>query len=650
MHRIVTTCTRDCPCACGLIAESDGTRVVNLRGNPDHPLTRGGHCAKLGRFLERSLHPERQLFPLRRNGSGFTRVTWDTALNELAERLGEAISRHGPASVLHYQGFGERTALKLLNMRFFSLLGGVTALSGTLCGGTGQAAMELSVGKRVSHDPEDHANAKTLVIWGRNPAVTGVALLPVMKKVRQAGGRIIVIDPLPTATAKTADLHIRPRPGGDAWLALAACKHVLDAKRDDMDFGRDHAEGYETFCAMLNGLSSMELTVRADVPKGQVRALAEAMAENTPAAVVLGWGLHRHEHAHQAIQAIHALSAMTGNMGVPGGGVSQGFEEYGPFDWAVTGEDETPPRRRLRMPRIGRDLLDANDPPVTTAVVSAGNPLCMAPNSGLVAQAFGKLDFLCVMGHFLDDTAQAADLFLPATTFLEINDVVASYGHNWLGPVNRAMPPRGEARPNHEVYFDLADRLGLDAGFRNSDEEWLSIILKPTLDGLGLSLADAMCGPVRLNAPTVPYADKVFPTPSGRFRFMTAISDPEPACDPREYPLSLLTTSPAAWLCSELPPPDLDGLPRLALHPDEAARLGLSDGQTAMAESPVGKLRVAVATDAGLRPDTALLARGGWNCLGHGVNVLTLDLVSAVGGGTPYYSTRIRLKPATAEG
>lgn len=652
MASILTTCTRDCPCACGLVAETEGGRVVRLRGNPDHPMTRGLACAKPPRYLERTLHPERQLHPLRREpgSSIWTRITWDAALDELAERIGQAMDRHGPASILHYQGFGERTALKLLNMRFWSLLGGVTGLTGTLCGGAGQASMELSVGQRISHDPADHENAQTLIFWGRNPVVTGIQLAPLMARVRKGGGKVIVVDPLPTATAEQADLHIRVRPGADAWLALAACKTILDRGLADAEFTDNHAEGFAAFRDLVAGLSPVELIAMADVPPGQVRALAEAMTEGAPAAIVLGWGLHRHVQAHHSIQAIHALSALSGNMGVPGGGVSQGFEEYGPYDWSVTGEDAAPPRRRLLMPRIGHEIMEASEPPVRMAVVSAGNPACMAPNSGVVARALESLDFLCVMGHFLDDTAQRAHLFLPATTFLEIEDVVASFGHNWIGPVNRAMEPRGEARPNHEVYFDLADRLGIGQEpadrFRRPDREWLGTILAPTLQALDVTLDDVLARPLRLPAPMVPYEGGVFPTPSGRFRFMTGFIPVEPPCDEQRYPFSLLTVSPREWLCSELPPPHLEGLPRLTIHPAEAERLGLAEGDAARAVSPVGALAVRIACDGRMRPDVALLPRGGWNSLGHGANELTLDLVSEVGNGTPYYSTRIRVEKA----
>lgn len=648
MPSVITTCTRDCPCACGLVAEVEKGSVVHLRGNKEHPFTQGLCCAKVPRWLERSLHPERQLHPLRRapGSSTWTRVTWEQALDELAERIGMTMDRKGPAAILHYQGFGERTALKLLNMRFWSELGGVTGLTGTLCGGTGQASMELSVGQRISHDPEDHANANTLIFWGRNPVVTGIQLAPLISRVKRNGGKVIVVDPLPTATAEQADLHIRVRPGADAWLALAACRTVLSRNLADTDFIENHSENFAEFRALVEGLSPVELAAMADVPPGQVRALVEAMTEGAPAAIVLGWGLHRHVQAHLSIQAIHALSALTGNMGVPGGGVSQGFEEYGPYDWSVTMEDVNPPRRRLLMPRIGHEILEAAAPPISMAVISAGNPVCMAPNSGVVARALESLDFCCVMGHFLDDTAQRAHLFLPATTFLEIEDVVASFGHNWIGPVNRAMAPRGEARPNHEVYFDLADRLGFGKRLRKTDREWLEIILAPTLKALDVSLDDALARPMRLPSPHVPYEGGVFPTPSGRFRFMTGFSPGEPPCDEQRYPYSLLTVSPKEWLCSELPPPRLSGLPPLTLHPGEAARNGLAEGDSARAISPVGELAVRIACDERMRPDTALLPRGGWNSLGHGANELTMDLISEVGNGTPYYSTRIRLEMA----
>ena len=644
---IITTCTRDCPNTCGLMATVEDGRLVGLAGARQHPLTRGKACVKAARYVNRVYSPERVTSPMIRShrNAPWRAASWDEVLDAVAQRMQGIVAESGPEAILYYQGYGERTALKLLNRYFFNLLGGVTTTTGSLCGGTGQSSQNLDFGSRVSHDPLDHLNSSSMILWGRNPASTNVSLVPIIGTIRKRGGRVALVDPVASKSARLADRHIAPRPGADAYLAMAAAKLVLEAGAADTQFMEKHAVNAEAFLRILDAFSLDELCARSDVSLDDARFLAELLTGGKPASILLGWGMHRHEEAHLSIRAIDALSAISGNIGIPGGGVSQGFEEYGPYDQGFWGDDLNPVRRKLLLPRIGEQILGAADPAIRMIFVTAANPVCMAPNTAKTTAAFRKAEFVVYSGHFLDDTADLAHVFLPATTFLEETDVMASYGHNYVGPVNPAISPVGQCRSEFRMFYDLAGRFPFAARFQRSEEEWLREICSP-IRAQGCSLEDLRTGPFRLDAPMVPYADRKFATPSGKFQFLTDFTPNNLGhADPR-YPFRLLTIAPHGFICSERTMAEHASLPTVCLSEETAGALGLQAGDTVKVESPEGSALARLATKQGQRGDILVAERGGWLKAGHGLNRLTRDVPSVVGSGTPYYETAVRVSRA----
>ena len=638
---VVATCTRDCPSACGLLAHVQNGRVVKLTGNPEHPVNLGTVCRKAPAFVRRMNSPHRVLSPLRRRNGSWTAVSWKDALDEMADRLKDCVDRFGPESILYYMGFGERTALKILNARFFAHLGGVTTLRGTLCGGTGYAAQSLDYGPRVSHDPVDLANARTIVLWGRNPAATQFGLMPHLRQARERGAKVVLIDPRNSESAALADVHIRPKPGRDAFLALAVAKYIIEQGWQDQEFLAKYTDNLEAFLDLLVRLSFEELLAACDVDALAIDALARDYSIGRPTATLLGWGLHRFTLGHEMIRAVDALGAVSGNIGIPGGGVSQGFEEWGPYDQDLWGVGLHPPRRTFLMPQIGREILEASDPPVAMAVITAANPVCMAPNSDLVAKALDSVPFVVTMNMFLDDTADHADLFLPCAAFYEQRDIVASFGHNLVGPLLRAVDPPGECRSQFDIFMDLARRFPFAGEYVKSEEAWLRLLLRPLLEK-GVAWDDLWRGPVRIpDAPLVPWANGRFDTPSGRFQLLTEVTACADCRDAARYPYHLLTAGGARHLCSEREPGDGDGPAELTMASEVALRLGLADGSPARMVSPLGSLTVTVRHDPTLRPDVVACDRGGWIKGGQGLNRLIPDMVSEVGQGTPYYEARV---------
>jgi anaerobic selenocysteine-containing dehydrogenase len=300
------------------------------------------------------------------------------------------------------------------------------------------------------------------------------------------------------------------------------------------------------------------------------------------------------------------------------------------------------------MPAIGEEILNASDPSIRMIYTTAANPICMAPNTAKVTEAFEKAEFVVYSGHFLDDTADLAHVFLPATTFLEEEDVMATFGHNYVGPVNRAIAPVGQCRSEFEMFRGLARCFPFAEKFDRSVDQWLADICAPIIDQ-GCSLQQLRKGPFRLNAPMAPYTDKRFPTPSGKFEFM-ADFDPADlkAVDP-DYPYTLLTIAPHRFICSERTLADHDPLPTVRLNPRAADRQGLAAGMAVFVKSPVGRIRARLAIDPAVREDCLVAERGGWLKAGHGLNRLTRDIASRVGEGTPYYDTTVCVMRATED-
>ncbi|WP_020585908.1 molybdopterin-containing oxidoreductase family protein [Desulfobacter curvatus] len=642
IKKIITTCTRDCPNTCGLEATVEDGRLVRLTGSKNHPLTRGLACHKTSKYIDRIYSKERITKPMRRGASGWREISWDEALDVIAEKMKTIRDDDGPEAILYYQGYGERTALKLLNKYFFNLFGGVTTLHGSLCGGTGQASQNLDLGNRISHDPLDHYNSKAMILWARNPATTQIGLVPIINDIKKKGGRIITIDPFRNRSAALSDVHIAPAPNMDAYLAMAAAKILIDRGAHDIDFLSNHSAGYDAYKAILDGYSIDELCCRAGVSKEDVEYIADTLITFKPTSILLGWGLHRHKDAHFTIRAIDALGAISGNIGVEGGGVSQGFEEYGPYDPKCWGDYLNPKRRTLLMPYVGQELLNAENPPIRMVYVTAANPVCMAPNSELVAEALKRMELVVYSGHFLDDTAELADVFLPATTFLEEYDVMASFGHNYVGPVNPAIKPVGDCRSEFQMFTELAKRFSFKDQYCKGADRWLAEICAP-VKAWGGDLGELRHTPFRIPEPMAPYFDKVFPTPSGKFEFMTQFDGDLLKNDDENYPYALLSVAPFDYICSERTLADHPPLPKVRLHPAEAEKLGLTDGQPVMVKSHIGSVKALLCTDASTRRDCLITERGGWIKAGHGLNRLTAEMVSTVGNGTPYYDTRVTL-------
>lgn len=629
-----------------MIAHVENGRVIKLEGHPDHEFTNGYLCAKTYRFPRRVYSEERQLYPLRRadgtTNSPWLRIGWDEALDLVAQKIRALKDTLGPLSMMHYQRTGSWGVTKKLGHRFWNLLGGVTTASGSLCSGAARAGQKLDFGVRLGHDPSDMANSQLVLLWGRNPLATNLHQVPLLKAVRERGGRVVLVDPVKSESATICDQHIQPRVATDAAFALALAKIILSEGLEDKCFIEKHTHGFSEFCSLLERYSLEYLSAQCGVAIPDMQLIAREYATTKPSSILLGWGLNKYKSSAEIFRCVDALAAICGQIGIAGGGVTHGFDTQRLFDKRIEAGDRVEFHRTIPEPLLGRGLMTASDPPVRMMFVNGGNPVNQSPNSNLVAEALRQLEFIVVVDSFLTDTTDYAHVFLPTTTFLEEEDALVSWGHNILGGVNPAIEPVGESRSDLWIFQQLADRLGFGAEMAGSPREWLKRILSP-MEQQGVSVDALLESPIRCPvAPMVPFADKKFPTRSGCFEF---IGDVEiaPRIDPA-FPLTFVTNFSKKWLLSQMLETEHPKTASVRIGPDAAREAGIENGQIACLRSSVGALHVEVLVDPRVGPGMVIMPVGTWMKRGGGANVLTEDVMSNFGEMAAYGETRVRLE------
>ena len=639
-HVLRTACNRDCPDACGIVATVEDGRVVAIAGDKEHPITRGFLCERTSRYLARQYSPDRLTTPLVRRAGRLEPASWDAALDRVAERLATIRAESGPEAVLHYRSGGSLGILKTVNDWFFECFGGARVKKGDICSGAGEAAQELDFGIWESHPIEDLVNSRCILLWGKNVLTSFLHLLPVLKEARARGARLWLIDAVPQKTEHHVDVVLRPRPGADRFLAFGVARVLYERGLVDPTVA-EWSTGEEKFRRTALGRTVDEWARIADVPVEAVVRLAEDYGSLRPANIQVGWGLQRRRHGGTTIRVLDALGALSGNLGVAGGGVSFEVKRRGAFD--VERYRAPASRRGIPEPLLGQGILEAQDPPVRAVVIDNANPVVMLPESHTVARALETREFVVVLEQFLTDTAERAHVVLPVTTMLEEEDLIGAYGHHYL-TASQAVAARPDGvKSDLEIYQALAERLGFGEALRGTPSEWSERRLAPVGDRV--QLADLRRGTVRNpRIGDVLFADKRFATDDGHFHFVEEIDLEEPRRDP-EYPLQLGSYSTPKAQSSQWSVP-WDGEPIEArCHPDSAA--GVPDGGRARVTSRLASMVVRLRHDADLRRDLLVVPKGGWLRHGAASNALVRAVTTDLGLGAAYYDEPVRLEAAT---
>lgn len=688
MRTVQGTCHHDCPDSCGwtvTVDDSGPTPVaVSLRGDPAHPYSAGELCPKVNRFLDRVDAPDRLLHPMRRTGpkgSGeFERIGWDDALTEIAERLHDVVGHHGAEAVLPFSDAGNQSLLACGGMsdRFFHRLG-ASRLVRALCGPTVGAGMAMTNGSKLGLDPLELRHSRLIVLWATNTRLTNRHLWPTIEAAREAGARLVVIDPIRTATAAAlgdGDRFLQPRPGTDIALMLAMM-HVL--VRDDLvdhDWVRDHTVGYDELAAHVADWTPERAAAATGLEVSDIVDLARDYGTVRPAAIRCLVGSEHHENGAMFHRTLACLPALVGAWRDRGGGLARSVGSWQEqlVDDAAFGRPDLLDGRRPRwvnMSRLGEALTEL-DPPVHALVVWNANPAVVIPNAEAVRRGLERTDlFTVVHEQFVTDTARYADIVLPATTQIEADDVVLAWGHLWMGWNSAAIPPRGECVSNTELFRRLARAMDFDEPCFTDDDETLLRAALPTVDLAKLERDGWWRVPYPADGR--PWGDGVFPTPSGRVELVnprlaqlgqpalpTYVAPREgPDGDPdlyARYPLQLLTPKHHTRFLnssySHLPKHGpAEGGPFVELDPVDADSRGLADGDTAAVWNDRARVEVPVRISDRLRPGVVAIPFGWWmrhHPDGRVANSLTNDTLTEWGGGVAYSDTLVQVARADA--
>ncbi|HEY3532066.1 MAG TPA: molybdopterin-dependent oxidoreductase, partial [Casimicrobiaceae bacterium] len=533
-------------------------RAIDIRGAPDHPPTAGTLCTKVAHYLDRTYSADRVLHPMRRIGAKgegrFARISWEEALDEIAERFGAiAESVDGPQAILPYSYAGTMGLLQGSSMdrRFFHRLG-ASLLDRTICSAAGKAGWAAVIGASIGMDVEAFVDSKLILIWGSNPITSSLHFWARAQEAKRRGAKLVAIDPYRSATAQKCHVHVALLPGTDGALALALMHVLMRDDLVDIDYVARHTVGYEALRERAAEWTPERAAKVCGIDSRQIVELAHDYGSIRPAAIRLNYGMQRVHGGGNAVRAIACLPALVGAWRHPAGGALLSSSGTFPMQKNALERPElirgTP--RTINMSSIGEALTRLDDPPIRAIYVYNSNPVAVAPESSSVTRGFAREDLFCVVHEiFRTDTADYADILLPATTQLEQTDIHTSYGHLYALANNPAIAPIAEALPNTEVFRRLAARMGFDeACFRDSDDELARQAYHPG-DMRGIDVDwDALkaAGFRRLALPThyAPFADGGFPTPSGKCEFWSETmarrgEDPLPAyVPPRESSMS----------------------------------------------------------------------------------------------------------------
>jgi anaerobic selenocysteine-containing dehydrogenase len=666
-----TVCPRDCYDACGiLVLRRNGSLVV--RGDPDHHVSRGALCTKCtigynGVWLD----PEARLTrPLRRAGpkgeGRFEPCSWEEALGEVAGRLSEIVATSGAGTILntHYTG-----TLGLLGyafpQRFFNRLGATEVDPDTVCNKAGHVALGYVYGtSETGFDPRTAAHARCILVWGANPSASAPHMhehwLP---EARAAGATTIVVDPIRTDTAAEADLHLQPFPGSDAALAFALMHVLVRDGLHDERFLAEHAVGWEELAPLLPPCTPAWAEEVTGVPAGLVEEAARIYGEG-PSLLWLGQGLQRQPTGGNVMRAVAALPAVSGNLGTRGAGFLYLNGDYRGIDGGyLTGSHLAVERPE---PVSQMDLAAVLEDPARARALLCWNinPAASNPQQARLRRALQREDLLTVaVDVFPTDTTALADVVLPAASFLEFDDLVAPYFYATLSAQVKATEPPGEALPNSEIFRRLAAAMGFDdPELHEPDRAVIDGLLRRSCVGIGWEELVARGTVDASPEPIVQFADRRFPTPSGKVELACDRAEadghprtPLPLADARPAGGRLRLLSPAtSWLLNDTFGNDPKIVHRIGeavvvLHADDAAKRGLAAGDRAVLENGEGRLELAVEVSDAVPSGVALTHKGRWPSRepgGVNVNVLHPGEKADMGQSTAVHGVEVEIRRA----
>jgi anaerobic selenocysteine-containing dehydrogenase len=675
MEEYITVCPRNCYSTCSFRVQVENNIIRRISPFPGNLATPEGPCIKGLSYIERTHSADRIIHPLMKTSSGeFEPISVDDALDVITAKLLLIRAKHGPESILWYRGSGMSGLINEIGYSFWKAFGGATITYGNLCWPAGLEAVRLTLGEVKHNVPWDIENAKTIIIWGKNPAETNIHEFAFIARAREKGSKVIVIDPLRTPTADKADMLLSPKPGTDGALALATAFVLIKENLLDRHFIESYVKGFDKFINSPS-ISPVDGEIITGIPAENIIDLAHIIASGGPVTIIPGYGLQRHFNGGQTIRSLLLLSVLTGNIGKAGAGFNYAnLQSYvfdnvkEPVSYYPDPEKDFPFRRTISMTCPGRDISLTSEPRLKAAWIERGNPLLQSPDTNNLRKALLSLEFKVVVDQFMTDTAALADIILPAKDIFDQSDIIGSYWSPYICFKPGIIKPPGDVMPESEIYFHMAKRLGLnidkiklpEPGNENA-ENWLEQRIRGYSD---LTLSDLKNGPVLApGLQKIAYCDMKFNTPSGKIELFSSEAQtkwgisPMPEYIPQEwdreddkYPLNLLTPNTAGRIHSQFGNLSIIRTtleqPAAILAPSDARKRKINSGDNIRIFNKLGKIVTSARISRRIPHGIIVLPNGIWLSEGGGVNSLIEGRFTDIGFGAAFHDTMVEVEKA----
>ena len=669
-----SVCPHDCPDTCGLLVGVEDGRVVSVKGDPEHPFTRGAICVKVNHYPERVYSPLRVLHPLKRVGAKgegkFERITWDQALDEITDKYRQIISESGGEAILPYSYAGTMGVVQFhAGHPFFHKLGASTLLR-TICSAAAEAGFTASMGNIPTTDIETTVDSDLIIIWGSNTLVSNMHAWPFFMQARQNGASIVAIDPYKNRTAKEADRHLKLKPGTDAALALGMMHIIIKEDLIDKEFIGRHTIGFEQLAERVDDYPLSQVENITGVPAAEIEWLAREYARARAPYIRTGWGPSRQLKGGMAMRTIALLPGLVGATHKRGGGITRSTSAAFAFNMSSVMREDLAPAgvRSINMVQLGQALTEVHDPPVKALHVYHSNPAVVAPDSARVLAGLEREDlFVVVHEHLMTETAMYADLILPSTTSFESTDLYRSYGHYYLQMARPVIEPAGETRSTLAIFNDLAARFAFtDDCFSETEEDRIRNLLasgSPYLASITLdNLKEGR--PIRLNVPE-DISSNGFGTPSGKIEFysrsmadqgLDPLPDGEPSIDgdgEGRFHLQLITPPRHQFLNSTFNEIDYlrkqAGVPTIMIHPEDAAARSVEEKMRVRVFNDRGECYLSARLTEDTSPGVTVIEGLYWPRFmpnNRGVNQLTSQHLTDMGQSCAFHCNLVEVEPS----
>ena len=661
MKKFSHGCTLDCADCCKFNVYKDGNNI-KIQGDKEHPYTKGFICKKGLAHLERLNHPKRIYSPLIKVNGKWKEINFEEALDILSEKLSFYKEKYSTRSIMYYEQYGNGSLLKSIGDIFFNFYGGVSKSKGGPCWSAGIAAQKLDFGSSKSHSLEDMINSNNIFIWGKNPANTTIHTMQMIKKAKANGSKIIVIDPIYTDTAKISDKYIRVNPGGDCALALAIGKYIVENNLCDLNYVESYVNGFDRYRSYLKSLKYLDLVKKSGVSLEEIEKLANIYTDKY-STILLGYGLQKYSNGGNTIRAIDTLGAITGQIGISGGGVNYAnktfasvldTDPYKSYNYAnnryfytshladfindTINHNDT--YRENIYSKNSDDLSEEYRESLKMAVITKSNLLNQLPDLNNLKKAFSKIEFKVCFDIFMTDTAQVCDLFIPTTSSLESEDLLFSSMMNpYIIYNEKIIEPKNKFMDEYYFFRELAKKLNLIDYPNVSKKEYLNKVIAPLKEYYKDISLDKIKNSYITLQDSIPWSDNKFLTSSGKFEIDIK---PEAFTVNNKNNFRLLTNHSKETLFSQHMM-DKKSISKVYINKKMANNIFVYDKEVVRLKSENGSIKAEVSIDESIADNIAMMYVGWWEKHGN-PNFITVSEISDIGGQVTYNETFIQIE------